>query len=125
MGALAVALGVGAAVATGLAAPASADTAGSTDSASAVAARSSAGPRTRKAMPAAPPQSKVVAAATANKPARSVAMRSAAVRRAAQVEGDLPPDALTCARHQGHAAPKVQNIRHLVSSLASAGSPPS
>jgi len=91
VGALAVALGVGAAVATGLAAPASADTAGSTDSASAVAARSSAGPRTRKAMPAAPPQSKVVAAATANKPARSAAMRSAAVRRAASVSRQRPP----------------------------------
>jgi transketolase len=40
-----------------------------------------------------------------------------------RMKGDLPPDALASARHQGHAAPKVQNIRHLVSSLASAGSP--
>ena len=90
VGALAVALGVGAAVATGLAAPASADTTGTTDSATTASARTPAGPRIRKAAPAITSLPKAVAAATANKPARPAAMRSATVRRAAPASRPTP-----------------------------------
>jgi beta-glucosidase/6-phospho-beta-glucosidase/beta-galactosidase len=90
VGALAVVLGVGAAVATGLAAPASADTPGSTDSATTVSTRTSPGPRARKAAKTIATPATVVAAATAAKPARPAATRSAAVRRAASASRPTP-----------------------------------
>lgn len=90
MGALAVALGVGAAVATGLAAPASADTTGTTDSATTVSTRTSPGPRTRRAAPTITTPATVVAAATAAKPARTAAVRSSVVRRAASASHPAP-----------------------------------
>ena len=77
VGALAVALGIGTAVAAGLAAPASADTTGSTDSATSAPARKAPSARSRATAPTIKQPARRVAARGTSKPSAPVAASTA------------------------------------------------